>query len=368
VDWNPANLALEGPRMSIGIAGAAVDLHNNAFSLDHYNEVSGGTLSEADKNRILTEIPTDGLRVHADVRASALGWQYGSFALTFQGLGGASGRMDRDFFELVLMGNEIGQSVSFTKTEGEGYATAAATLSGAFPILTNYSSRLSAGANVRYLRGIYEAHIEDAGGSLVTTLAEIEGGAHASLVSATDGNGYGMDLGFTLQAPRGWVFGLVVDNLISQMRWTGDPERRTWSIMADTLNITSEDLDAAVVDQDTTVTIAPYRTRLPRRLRLGASNHWGNFLVAVDVVQGLESRAGVHTRPLLNTGLQYDKLSWLQPRCGLSFGGIYGSAAAIGVGVKLGAWRLDLAALNRGRILPNDTRGLGLAAGTSLEF
>ena len=60
--------------------------------------------------------------------------------------------------------------------------------------------------------------------------------------------------------------------------------------------------------------------------------------------------------------------SWLQPRFGASVGGRTGHGLAGGLGMRLGFWRIDLAVVNRGGLAPQDTRGLGFAAGTSLEF
>lgn len=367
VDWNPANLALTDGR-TLGIASAAVDLSNNAFSLDRYNEISGATLTQTDKDRILADIPPGGLVLNADVRASALGFRSGPYALTVQGLAGGSGRLDRDFFELILLGNEVNQSISFADTEGEAYAVAGATFSAARPLWTGYRSRLSAGINVRYLYGIYELHVEEASGTLVTTMSEITGRAEAALVSASGGSGYGVDIGLALQAPRGWVLGLALDNLYSRMSWSGDPERHLWSASADSINLANEDLDEAITNSDTTVSIDPYASSLPRRLRLGASNQFGDILLAVDVTQGLESRAGVSTRTALSAGLEWRAWSWMYPRFGLGLGGASGSSAAVGLGLRLGPWRLDLALLNRGSLWPDDTKGLGLAAGSSLEF
>ncbi|MFH1842070.1 MAG: DUF5723 family protein [bacterium] len=368
VEWNPANLAIGEGGVSIGLASVAVGLYNNSFSLDRYNEISGATLTEADKNRILADIPADGLRLNADARASVLGFHYGNYAFTIQGIGGGGGNLDKDFFELVLLGNEIGETVSFDDTQGGAYAIGSATLSAGLPVYSGYRSRLSAGVNVRYLYGIYEMHVEEASGSLTTTMTEIQGSANASLVTAAGGSGYGMDLGLALQAPRGWVLGLTVDNLYSHLRWDRDPERRLWSASADTINLMHEDMDEAVVDSDSTYAIDAYSTQLPRRLRLGACNRFGNLIVAMDASQELDHQATNAGKTALAAGVEWRALSFLYPRLGLGVGGTAGSSSAIGLGLRLGPWRLDMAALNRGSLWPNDTKGLGVAVGSSLEF
>ncbi len=368
VDWNPANLALARPGFSLGLASVAADLHNNAFTLSRYNEISGATLTTADKERILRDIPDGGFAVQADVRAAAGGLGLGNVALTFAALGGGTGRVAKDFFDLVLMGNPIDRAFTFDGTGGEGYAVGAATLSAGVPLVTGFRTRLCAGANLRYLRGIYELHFEEATGGLVTTMDGVAGDARASYVSAGGGVGWAVDLGLALQAPRGWTLGLACDNVTSAMDWDGDPERRTWTVRADSLNATQEDLDALVADSDTTVAVSPYRTTLPRRLRLGAGNAFGPLQVALDVAQGLEDRAGTTTRTEFRTGVEWRLCGWLLPRAGAALGGAAGRGASAGLGLRAGPWRLDVAAVNRGRFWPRDTKGLAVAAQTRLEF
>ncbi len=367
VSWNPANLAIDDG-VTVGIATAAADLSNNSFTLARYNEVSGATLTQQDKEQILADIPPEGFSLNAEVQASALGYRSGRFALSFQGLGGGSGNLDKDFFDLVLMGNPVGQSVSFADTYGEAYAVGAATLSLAQPVLTGFKSRLSIGVNVRYLYGIYELHVEEAEGSMRTTMTEVEGSATASLATASGGGGYGADLGLALQAPAGWTFGLMLNNVVSHLNWSHDPERHLFSVSADSISLMQEEVGDAVTDQDTTYAIDPYQTRLPRSVRLGASNSFGPWLVGMDVAQGLENRAGQSTRTEVSAGLELRALPWIHPRFGLSFGGAAGQSAAVGLGLRLGPWTVDLAAVNRGQLIPGDTKGLALAAGTALEF
>ena len=367
VQYNPANLAFS-PGVSVGLAGAAVQLHNNSFTLARYNEITGATLSSSQKERVLADIPEGGFSLDAELRATGLALHVGRFALSVQGFGSGSGNLDRDFFDFVLFGNTVGESVDFSDTHGSGYAVAAGTASYGLPVATGRLGRLSAGLNLHYLRGFYEVHIEDAGGVMTTTMTEINGSAQATAVTAEGGSGYGLDLGLAWQARSGWTLGLVVDNLTSQVEWNRNPQRHLFSVTADTVTITSDDLDAAISETDTSYAIDNYQTTLPTRLRLGASRNFGSWQLAMDYVQEFENRSQNITRPLFNVGLEWRLTSWLQPRFGASVGGRTGHGLAGGLGMRLGFWRIDLAVVNRGGLAPQDTRGLGFAAGTSLEF
>ena len=368
VNWNPANLAVGGERgPSIGLASVSLDLNNNAFSLATYNQYSGAVLTSADKDDLLAKIPDEGFMLNADVNASVLGFCSGPFALSFQGLAGGTGVMDKDFFELVLLGNEIGQSFEFDETDGEAWAVGAATLSWATPVVTRRVFRLSLGVNARYLYGLYDFTVEEAGGGIMATLDGVKGEAVASMLTSRGGHGYAVDAGLALQLPRGWTMGLAVSNLTSKLTWDTDVERRIWRAAGDSITATTDDIDAHVTDSDTTYAASSYARSLPVTLRLGASNSLGPLLVAVDLSRGLESRPGVSDRLAVDMGLELKLASWFRPRLGVGFGGDMERSAA-GLGLGLGPLRWDLAVANRGKIIPDDTKGLAFASGFGLAF
>ncbi len=367
VSYNPANLAFsEG--FNLGLATAAVDIHNNSISLDRYNEITGAHLDTADKEQLLGDIPDGGFKLDADVRASVFGLQSGSFALTFNALGAGSGNLDKDYFDLVLFGNQLGETVDFSNTYGEGYAMGSAALSYGGVLRTGERSRLSYGLSAKYLQGAYEMHVEDAYGSLHTGLEEITGQAYVSTISSEGGHGYGLDLGLALQAPNGWTLGLAMENLYTKVTWDQNVEAREFRVDASDINALNDDLDNAVVDSDTTYAADSYSTTLPRQMRLGAANRFGAFDVAFDYVQGFENRGVASTTPRFHLGTEWWLTGIVQPRFGMSVGGIAGTGVSAGLGVRLGFWRIDMAAVSRGGLNPNQTKGVGFAMGTSLEF
>lgn len=367
VEYNPANLAFsEG--MNIGLAAAALDVHNNAISLDRYNEITGSHLNLLAKTALLADIPPEGFRLDADARASALGLQSGNFALSFHAMGAGQGNLDKDYFDLVLFGNALGQTVDFSNTWGEGYAVGSATFSFGQVILDSHLGQFSAGANFRYLQGFYEMHVEDAYGSLSTSMTEISGEAFVSTKSSDGGMGFGLDLGLGLQTTGGWTLGLVVDNLMTRINWDSHVETNEYRVTASAINVFNGDLDTAVADTDTAYSSLPYQTSLPRRLRLGAANRIGAMAVAVDYIQGFANRGTTSKTPQFNTGLEFWPTGNVQPRLGVSVGGANGAGVSAGLGFRFGPWCLDLAAVSRGGMSPSSTKGLGFAAGSSLIF
>jgi len=171
-----------------------------------------------------------------------------------------------------------------------------------------------------------------------------------------------------LQTTGGWDFGLSVDNVLGTINWNGNVERREMRVTVADLNLMNGDLNAAVANADTTYETVGYSTSLPRRARLGAARQFGGFLVAADYVQGFAKRGVTSTRPLFNAGTEWHLSSYFQPRLGLATGGDRGSSATIGLGLKLGPWRLDAAAIARSGVTVGGSKGLGLALGSMLQF
>ena len=367
VEYNPANLAFsEGT--SIGLAAVAVDVHNNALSLDRYNEITGSYLDQADKAALLADVPENGLRLDAEAHASALGFQTGHFAFSINAIGAGQGNLDKDYFDLVLFGNQLDETVDFSNTWGEGYAVGSATLSMGQILAEGDGGRLSVGLNARYLQGLYEVHVEEAHGSLSTSMTEISGDAFVSTISSDGGQGYGMDLGLALQTENDWSFGLVMDNLYTRITWESNVEAREYRVTAADINVLNEDLERAVSDRDSTYAASAYETSLPRRLRLGAAHRFGQAALAADYIQGFEDRGATSKSPQFNAGVEFWPTGNVQPRLGASVGGSIGSGVSAGLGLRIGPWRVDLAAVSRGGLNPNNTKGVGFAAGSCLVF
>jgi len=134
------------------------------------------------------------------------------------------------------------------------------------------------------------------------------------------------------------------------------------------INAMNDDLDNAVVRSDTTFVADSYSTTLPQQLRFGAANRFGAFDMAFDYVQGFEDRGTTSTTPRFHLGTEWRLTGFFQPRFGVSTGGVHGTGASAGLGLKMGFWRVDLAAVTRGELNPNQTKGVAFAMGTSLVF
>jgi hypothetical protein len=360
---NPAFLAFSRG-VTVGLAGGTIDLQNNAFTLARYNQVAGATLSEAEKAELLADIPAEGFGLDLQADAGALGLQSGAFALTTGLAGAGDGTLDRDFFDLVLFGNEPGRTVDFSGTGGEAYGLARAGLSWGWRLGEVGGGQLAVGATGSVIRGLYHVQVVEARGAVATTMSAIDGEAFAAAVVAEGGEGYGLDLGLAWQGGR-LALGAALDNAASRIDWNGTVERTEYRVG---LNASASELDDALVDSDTTYAVAGYATALPRRLRLGGALDLGAVTMAADWVQGLEDRAGTSTEPMVRLGAEWRPCGLLAPRLGAALGGGLEPGLAAGLGLKAGFWCLDVAALQRGGLGADRGKGLGVGASTRFVF
>ena len=124
--YNPANLGFADYQQTrLEIAGFGADIVNNTFTLDDYNSYTGSFLTSDDKDDIMSKIPKEGLKVSADIEASALGFSMGPFVVATTGVGAAAVNLNRDIVDLVLNGNTLTDTVHVdgSYSDAVGYAT-----------------------------------------------------------------------------------------------------------------------------------------------------------------------------------------------------------------------------------------------------
>ncbi len=366
VQYNPANLALDHGS-SLGLPAAAAMVGNNSLSLDRYNEINGSYLDTADKDQLMADIPADGFGLDAEVSVSAVGFRSGPFAFSVGARGQGRGNLDRDYFDLALYGNQPGQTVDFSNTWGGGYAVGMATVSWGAALAHTPGSTLAVGCNLHYLQGLYDIHIVRAGGSLDTSIAGVDGTAYVDALSAEGGSGLGFDLGLAWER-SGWELALAVDNVLANVDWDQGLQEDSYAVSATTVTLLDGDLETAVADDHEVKPATPYRTRLPRSLRLGLARQAGRLLASVD----LERREGItEGRPARNraaAGAEYRLAAWLLPRAGIRLDEAVGAGGALGLGIGAGPWRIDMAVITTGGLMPGSAKGFGAAVGTRLDF
>jgi hypothetical protein len=384
--YNPANLGLSqnDHKFTINFFSAGVNVRNNSWSLKDYNDMMADTLTEDGKEDILAKIPEKGLGIDALAEATALSISYKRYALNFHVIGAGKGNVDKDPFEVILYGNAIKSGFTFEDISGLSWAVADFSLSYGHPLnvespwpFLNFSE-LSVGGTFHYLYGITYFEVLEAQGVFETTDNSLYSEGTLIFQTAMGGSGFALDIGgamvlkdcFMLEDDL--VVSLSLQNLLSAISWSNEPESLVVEFTMDSLNyenLTDEvKKDSVIRSSDSTYEISSFSSDLPKVLKLGAATTYKNIKWAFDWEQGITSGACQSTTPRLSFGMEYLLLRWLPLRAGTSVGGGRGANFSIGFGLHFDPYRFDLAVANNSSILPGRSKGLIFALAMGFWF
>ncbi len=369
VYFNPANLGLSGgSTFSLSFLSLGVDLGNNSFTLSDYNRYNGSYLSDGNKRTILRKIPSSGLSLDSGAEIGLLSLSYRNYAFFIKGSGASDITLPRDPFELILYGNELNRSYEIGNVDGEALAQVTTGISAAKRLDLKGFNEFSVGVSLKYLRGLYYAEVTKSGGNILTTESSIEGEGEIVYRHAQGGEGFSLDLGATGSFGEGWVVGLALFNPLGTLKWSRETEEGFFTFKAESLTASSTKKDTLVASDDSSYEIGSFRSHLPSYLKMGVSRCFHKFLLGFDYEQGFRNTAGVSTTPRLSAGVEYNLLKWLPLRGGLAIGGREGFNSALGLGLYLGAFQLDVSTSSRGLVFTPWSKGIGLAASFGLRF
>ncbi len=367
--WNPANLSFKDNRgLSLNLFSLGGLVENNAFSLKDYNEYNGRFWDDQDKDNILSQVPASGLNLNAQAEASALGFSIGSFSLVSYAQGVTDLNFPKEPFELLLIGNEMNDTVSLRGTSGEAYAYAALSFSFGKSILKLGEKEIGIGANLKYLQGIVYQKITRASGEVRIRETGVAGESDLILNSAMGGKGYGLDIGIATKLNPKWTVGLFLSNPISRIKWDRKTEERGYQFQIDSLNLSNSGEDSVFLSEDYTRDIDPFVTRLPLAAKAGISYQGKKILLSFDWEQGFENGPGVSKTPKLSLGTEFELLTFLPLRTGLSVGGKEGLSLSGGFGLDFGSVFFDLGIVNKNALFPNNSKGVGLSLDCGLRL
>lgn len=366
--YNPANLGLTSHRSTgVELVGVGANISNNSFTLSDYNKYTGAFLTTEDKEYILGRIPDEGLRLAADVEATALALSTGQFGLTVIGVGRADVNLSRDIFELVLNGNTFADTISVDGSYSDAVSYVSAGLSYGLPIYTSGSRQLAVGATARYLRGIAVEQVTELQGMFATNSTGYSGEGHLVAQTAAGGRGYALDLGGALKLNDHYTLGFKMENFLSRLKWSDEPEEHGYLFSFDTMTVDNMNEDYVVSD-DYSQSIDPFTTSLPTVMTVGIANTSGNLVWAVDYQQKFRSENGTSTKPRLAAGIEYSLLRFLPVRAGYATGGDRNAAFSFGSGIRALAFYLDVAAVTGSTFSGYSSKSVHMAVSTGLHF
>jgi hypothetical protein len=367
--FNPANLGLPGGGYNgVHLAGVGVSVSNNAFSLDDYNSYTGATLTEADKQKLLNKIPSEGLLLSADAEAMALAASLGNFAVSVTGHGAIEANLGRDAMELILNGNIIGDTIVLDGMYAEGLGYASLNLSYGTELYKAGNRTLATGATVRYIKGLGYEKVTEINGEAVTLGTGFSGLGEIAIQTATGGSGYALDLGAALQLDKNYTVGITFFNFLSHLSWNKDTEEHRYSFSFDTLTVTDFDDEELITSSDTTIELGNFSSNVPSFIKAGIAKTSGKFKWAVDWEQGFSRSAGTTGKPRISAGAETRLLSFFPVRGGFAVGGKQGTTFAGGFGFDAAMFYLDIGAASYNAIAGTSGKGLNLAVNTGIRF
>ena len=366
--YNPANLGFADYQQTrLEIAGFGADIVNNTFTLDDYNSYTGSFLTSDDKDDIMSKIPKEGLKVSADIEASALGFSMGPFVVATTGVGAAAVNLNRDIVDLVLNGNTLTDTVHVdgSYSDAVGYATLG--LSYGRPVLMLGGRELAVGATAKYIRGLGVERVVKAEGMMTTHEYGFAGEGRLIAQTAGGGHGFGLDLGAALRVSRDYTAGVSIRNVLSTISWNKQPEEHGYIFSFDTMTVDNSDNDELVVSDDYSRDISSFSTSLPSVMTLGFAKTSGSVVWAVDYVQGFRKEAaGASTKPRLSVGVEWLPLQVWPLRAGFCAGENKNPSFSFGSGVKASAFYLDFAAVVGSSFSGYSSKGLNVAISTGI--
>ncbi len=366
---NPANLALSsrpGPRLQI--LGLGSLLNNNAFSVGDYKKYNGEYLSDTDKREILDKIPESGLEFRGHSAVSALSFSAGPLALSTTVEASGSGNISKDIVELAFFGNKIGETVSISDADAEGVVHGDLNIAYGRKVKTFNWGEVTAGINFKYIKGLAYFEVSEATGNVTTEADGIDGDGRVVVRSALGGSGYGLDVGTAVSFRNDWRFSAGITNLASKINWNKDTKENEYTYELISLTAENANDDSSAISEETEYEIGAFSTSLAPEISFGASHSLGSFLFASDLKIGLANRAGANRVPQLSLGTEFTGIGFLPLRGGLAFGGLNGTSLALGGGLRLSSFFLDVAWASSGTALPSLGRGASFAISTGINF
>lgn len=376
VGGNPALLAVhQSFNFEFNLLSLTAGFSNNSYTKSQYDKyfTSGDFLNEEDKNDILNSIPGKALESFLFLRANTLAFYTRNFSLSLVGMGNGRFSAPKDLFEIALRGNpDSGRRYDFSGLDGAAWGGFGALFSAGVPISSGSSElfdNIAVGGTVKYLGGLGYAEIVKGDGSLLNGSDMIVVDAQMEMRTAEGGRGWGLDLGGYAQLKKKWFVSLALLNMVGSINWNKNTELQILEFKADSISIPDGIKEELVTDTDTTLTIDDFSTRLPVVLQFGAAYQMNStFLFTFQYDQGLNKSMGGSTTPRVAVGSEMLLTKIVPLRAGFSFGGEPGFSFAVGTGLDLKYWILDLSYVSHRALFPGSSKGATVAATTRFRF
>ena len=397
IELVPFTLNAGSDFMSLGLYN---DYFTGSGQIDSAGKKIGTYLTQSDKQKILDAFPggVGAIRFNTNFRILAVAVRNPVFAIGFavDDWAGAKVTLPNSLL-FPLNGIAPGSTVSLNQLSSASWwyrtysADYAMKLSHILVIPRDIVENLEVGVGLKYVTGFSYTSIQSANSSLYTSPTDysytvnmgfdaVRAGLLSNVISkavksnvgdtvvnfnpfAPQGSGFGLDIGASGRVLSFIKIGISLTD-IGSISWnknvvttsgdtsftysgfspaqTNEPgSKSNLDSLKDAFNNYFKNKDALGNSVSTS---------LPTRLNIGAMVQLdqlfpalpGQLMVAVDYHQGLNNSFYNTTNPQLVLGAEWKPISLLPIRTGFSFGGMYGFAWSLGIGLDLPSWDFDI--------------------------
>ena len=393
VGVNPANItATDGTVFELSLLSSGIHVGSDFLDYGLYTSYFTGSatdsgvvpryLNSADKRQILDAFTNEIGLATADINTRIVGlrwsaWKTGAIALTINEHLAAMVNLPREYVSFLLLGNPPGSSLQFSGMGVKVAWTREYALTAGFRLPNpSFLRSFNAGVSFKLLQGYgyYELQRFDANLSTSTSGTLFGTIGFLSRLSGTDpvhhlyfspfkpfpdpaGTGFAVDVGISGAIDDYVSFGMSLTD-IGSLLWEKDVSNisvDTTLVVDDPLLASQRDAVEQAVKGKRTVA-GPFTSHLPTQFRIGIAVEvsklpvfpWihRTLIVAFDYNQGLFDAPGTIVRPRFSLGFEFVPLLWLPLRSGISFGGSDRANVALGFGVIVGDFEIDVATEN----------------------
>jgi len=376
--WNPANLGLpDNPKFSMTFISVGAGVWNNSFTKEMYDKyLVNGTKDEdgniiwtqQDIEDILNHIPDGGFGLDVGASFGTFSFSTGRFAMTIGAKAGTYLKLDKTFFEIPLEGTDINEEYNFDNSDGRALGVGVVGLSWGQPLNVSFADAFAVGGTVNILYGGAYGQPDKTELTVATETYGIDiDGEYRVTYAYLGGVGWGLDLGTAAQIGKKWTVSFGLANVLGSIPFSNNIEIQEGYFRGDSLSVVS-DFEEDFVDSTWTIDGESFTTKLPTILRLGCSYREGSVLLTADYRQGFHNTAFASSTPRFALGTEWKGLKWLPLRMGVVMGGRIGFGTSFGLGIRPGGFVFDIGVMNRGFVVPKNSKGLIVAVEIGMEL
>ncbi len=377
--WNPSRL-FTNPKGcgDVILLSSQGSFWNNAMDIDLYNKMNGDSISLETRQEFLDDIDGNYFNSNGHFSGILVAWSKGRNAYSVGTHLYADAKISKEYFDLLLTGNDYGEDYHFTKENNDINVLGYGDLSishGGYPLHELIGKHFDIEMPKVYIGFTLSALF----GGVVAEMKEFEGNFSTSADSTAlnldqtirfryGSGGIGMKglVGLSVEdLVENLSLGFTIDNLPGFIAWGATTKDKYYHISADSVNISEADADT-IENEEETKDGETYTTEFPMIFNLGACYTWDDLSVSIDWKQSPEQSIVSSDKPFIALAGEYIIADLVPFRIGYSYDARYDAySMTYGIGVHTPKFDIDYAIQTYEQIFPS---GKAKGSGYSLQL